>query len=150
MRAFGRFIHSSRYREKALMIAGDEITFRQRETRRGVKKDRRRLHRQFEALGRAVPATRPVTERLLRDGMRIVRLPFAFVLILGGCLSFLPVLGIWMLPLGVMLLAVDVPLIRPTVSANFIRGRRRLSVFWRERIRRRRRITADERSSERP
>jgi len=118
--------------------------------RRGVKKETRRLHRQFEALARAMPVTRPVTERLLRDGMRVVRLPFAFVLIVGGCLSFLPVLGIWMLPLGVMLLAVDVPLIRPTVSANFIRGRRRLSVFWRERIRRRRRIPADESSGERP
>lgn len=67
--------------------------------------------------------------------MRVVRLPTAFVLVLGGCLSFLPVLGIWMLPLGLMLLAVDVPLIRPTVSAGFIRTRRRFSIFWRQRIR---------------
>lgn len=103
-------------------------------------KDKRRLHRQFEALARAMPVTRPVTERLLRDGMRVVRLPAAFLLIVGGCLSFLPVLGVWMLPLGIMLLAVDVPFIRPTVAANSIRSRRRLSVFWRERIRRRRRL----------
>lgn len=103
-----------------------------------MKKESRRLRRQFEALARAMPVTRPVTERLLRDGMRVIRLPMAFLLILGGCLSFLPVLGIWMLPLGIMLLAVDVPFIRPTVSANSIRSRRRLSVFWRERIRRRR------------
>jgi hypothetical protein len=100
-----------------------------------VRKDRRRLHRQFEALSRAVPATRPVTERLLRDGMRIVRLPVALLLILGGVFSFLPVFGIWMLPLGLMLLAVDVPLIRPTVSAGFIRVRRRFTLFWRERVR---------------
>lgn len=96
-----------------------------------------------------MPVTRPVTERLLRDGMRIIRLPVAFVLIVGGCLSFLPVLGLWMLPLGVMLLAVDVPLIRPAVSANSIRGRRRLSVFWRERIRRRRQQTAGRAPDER-
>ena len=62
-----------------------------------------------------MPVTRPVTERLLQDGMRIARLPVAFLLVLGGCFSFLPVLGVWMLPLGLMLLAVDVPLIRPTV-----------------------------------
>lgn len=121
-------------------------TVRRRET--GVKKkETRRLQRQFEALTRAVPATRPVTERLLRDGMRIVRVPMAMILVLGGVFSFLPVLGLWMLPLGVMLLAVDVPFIRPTVSANSIRGRRKLSVFWRERIRRRRRRLAAERQS---
>lgn len=106
------------------------------------------MHRQFEALARAMPVTRPVTERLLKDGMRIIRLPAAFLLILGGCLSFLPVLGIWMLPLGLMLLAVDVPLIRPTVANNSIRSRRRLSVFWRERIRRRRRLAADRQQRE--
>ena len=100
-----------------------------------MRKDSRRLRRQFEALGRAMPVTRPVTERLLQDGMRIARLPVAFLLVLGGCFSFLPVLGIWMLPLGLMLLAVDVPLIRPTVSAGFIRMRRRFSIFWRQRIR---------------
>ena len=100
-----------------------------------MRKDKRRLHRQFEAMSRAVPATRPVTERLLRDGMRIVRLPVALLLVLGGVFSILPFFGIWMLPLGLMLLAVDVPLIRPTVSAGFIRARRRFSVFWRQRIR---------------
>ncbi len=106
--------------------------------RQGVRKDTRRLHRQFEALSRAIPATRPVSERLLRDGMRVMRVPTAVLLVLGGSLSFLPVLGLWMLPLGLMLLAVDVPVIRPTVSAGLIRTRRRFSVFWRQRIRGRR------------
>ena len=100
-----------------------------------MSKESRRLRRQFEALSRAVPASRPVTERLLKDGMRLVRLPIAALFLLGGVFSFLPVLGVWMLPLGLMLLAVDVPLIRPTVSAGFIRVRRRFSVFWRQRIR---------------
>jgi hypothetical protein len=31
------------------------------------------------------------------------------LLICGGLLSFLPVLGLWMLPLGLLLLAEDVP-----------------------------------------
>ena len=41
-----------------------------------------------------------------------VRVPAGVALIGGGVLSFLPVLGIWMLPLGVALLAQDVPVIR--------------------------------------
>ena len=38
-----------------------------------------------------------------------VRVPLAFLLVAGGFLSFLPVLGLWMLPLGLLLFAQDVP-----------------------------------------
>jgi hypothetical protein len=65
----------------------------------------------------------------------LVRLPVAALLVIGGVFSFLPVLGIWMLPLGLMLLAVDIPALRPAVSSAFIRLRRRGSVFWRQRVR---------------
>ena len=37
------------------------------------------------------------------------RVPLAFLLIVGGICSFLPVLGLWMLPLGLLLFAQDVP-----------------------------------------
>jgi hypothetical protein len=37
------------------------------------------------------------------------RIPIAVLLIAGGFLSFLPVLGLWMLPLGLVLFAQDVP-----------------------------------------
>ena len=37
------------------------------------------------------------------------RVPLAFLLIVGGIFSFLPVLGLWMLPLGLLLFAQDVP-----------------------------------------
>jgi len=33
-------------------------------------------------------------------------------LIPGGLLGFLPVLGLWMLPLGLLLLSIDVPILR--------------------------------------
>lgn len=47
-----------------------------------------------------------------------VRIPLGIVLILGGVLSFLPILGVWMLPLGVLLLAQDLPFLRrPTGRA---------------------------------
>ena len=44
------------------------------------------------------------------------------LLICGGILGFLPVLGFWMVPLGMMLLATDVPGIR--------RFNRRIYVRW--------------------
>jgi hypothetical protein len=47
---------------------------------------------------------------------RIVRIPSAALLTLGGVFSFLPVLGIWMLPLGLILVAVDVPVMRPPLA----------------------------------
>lgn len=137
---------SSRFREpgqisagvdKVLIIAAHAPNLQPRtgSERSGVSKEARRLRRQFDALSRTVPVTRSVTDRLLQDRMRIVRVPTAVFLLLGGVFSFLPMLGLWMLPLGMMLLAVDVPVIRPTVSATFIRARRRVSLFWRERVR---------------
>jgi hypothetical protein len=100
-----------------------------------VSKEARRLRRQFDVLARNVPGARSVIDRLLLDHMRLVRLPVAALMMIGGVFSFLPVFGLWMLPLGLMLLAVDIPALRPTVSAGFIRLRRRVSLFWRQRVR---------------
>ncbi|MDR7038717.1 MULTISPECIES: hypothetical protein [Methylobacterium] len=46
----------------------------------------------------------------LREPSRLwIRVGAAILLILGGIFSILPVLGLWMLPLGLALLAQDVP-----------------------------------------
>lgn len=87
-------------------------------------RQKRRLLRQFAVMERRIPALRRPLRMLLRDRGGFVRLPFAILLMAGGLLSFLPFLGIWMLPLGGLLLAVDVPMLRPTASAVVIRGRR--------------------------
>ena len=42
---------------------------------------------------------------------RWVRIPLAILLIGGGFLSVLPIFGLWMLPLGALLLAQDVPVL---------------------------------------
>ncbi len=50
----------------------------------------------------------------LRDLLRASawrRVPAGLALIVGGVLSFLPVLGIWMRPLGLVLVAKDVPIL---------------------------------------
>jgi hypothetical protein len=46
------------------------------------------------------------------------------LLVLGGLFSFLPVLGIWMLPLGLLLLAFDIQALKPTVGWALCRGER--------------------------
>ncbi len=84
----------------------------------------RRFHRQFHALERLVPALRGPLTRLRRDHWLPVRLPLAILLTIGGLFWFLPILGLWMLPAGLLLLAIDLPLLRGPISAVIIRGRR--------------------------
>lgn len=56
---------------------------------------------------------------LLKPESRWARIPAGLLLILGGCLSILPVLGLWMLPLGVILIAEDAPPVRRQVEKTF-------------------------------
>ncbi len=52
---------------------------------------------------------------LRRPSSRLVRIPLAILLVVGGVLSFLPILGLWMLPLGLILIAQDLPFLqKPT------------------------------------
>jgi len=53
---------------------------------------------------------------------RFARIAIGSLLILGGILGFLPVLGFWMIPLGLLVLSQDLPMVR--------RWRRRLAVKW--------------------
>lgn len=41
-----------------------------------------------------------------------LRLVLGIVLMIGGAFGFLPVLGFWMLPLGAVLVALDIPPLR--------------------------------------
>ncbi len=42
----------------------------------------------------------------------ILRIGLGLILILGGIFSFLPILGIWMLPLGLIVLSIDFASVR--------------------------------------
>ena len=53
---------------------------------------------------------------LRRPSSRLVRIPMAILLILGGIFSILPVLGLWMLPLGLVLFAQDVPVLQKPMA----------------------------------
>ena len=95
---------------------------------------RRRLDRQFRALSRRSPRLKAAIARL--NGRRgvLVRVPSGIALLIGGLLAFLPFLGLWMIPLGLMVLAIDLPRLRPAVSAGIIRLRRRRRVWQRNRL----------------
>jgi hypothetical protein len=43
---------------------------------------------------------------------RVLRLGIGIALVTGGALGFLPVLGFWMLPLGFIVLGIDLPSVR--------------------------------------
>lgn len=88
----------------------------------------KRLARQFELIQRRLPALAGFVRRMRSNRALLIRLPIALILIFGGVLSFLPFLGIWMLPLGLMLLAIDVPFLQGPVSVLIIRWRRRIAV----------------------
>lgn len=50
--------------------------------------------------------------RWLHDNLprsRWLRIPVGVILVIGGILGFLPVLGFWMIPLGLAVLAIDFP-----------------------------------------
>jgi hypothetical protein len=56
----------------------------------------------------------------IRIGRRVIRLPasrlarmaIGIALIIGGVFGFLPILGFWMIPLGLIVLSVDSPYVR--------------------------------------
>ena len=47
------------------------------------------------------------------------------VLCIGGVLGFLPILGFWMLPLGLALIALDIPALRRRLLAWLERAERK-------------------------
>lgn len=55
---------------------------------------------------------------LRRPSSKFVRIPLALLLMLGGVFSILPVLGLWMLPLGMLLIAQDVPVLEKPVAQS--------------------------------
>lgn len=71
--------------------------------------DHARRERQLELLIQRLPGSlRSAARWLRRPSPPWVRIPVGLLLILGGVFSILPLLGLWMLPLGVVLLAKDI------------------------------------------
>lgn len=81
-----------------------------------AKSDAQRLDRKLDELTAKLPDWIARAVCWLRSpGARWVRVPIALLLIAGGFVGFLPVLGFWMVPLGLLVLALDVPFLRRPV-----------------------------------
>jgi hypothetical protein len=69
--------------------------------------------RRLELLIRRLPQRLQAAVRWLRrPAARWVRIPAGLLLIVASLFSILPILGLWMLPLGLVLLVEDVPPVR--------------------------------------
>ncbi len=78
------------------------------------KLDFHALIRRFE---KRLPDRIARSSRFLRQPRaRLWRIPVAGLLIVGGLFGFLPILGFWMVPLGLLLLAIDLPPLRPPLA----------------------------------
>ncbi|MFD1252024.1 MULTISPECIES: hypothetical protein [Devosia] len=99
-----------------------------------MSKSGQRLNRLFDRLERRVPRTAAGwLANVRRPEARWVRIPLGILLVLGGIFSFLPVLGIWMLPLGLLLLALDLIFLQGPVNMAILRGSRKWTTWQRSR-----------------
>ena len=91
---------------------------------------RRVLRQAFRHLEQEVPQSVARYIRMLRHpDARWVRVPAGLLLVVGGIFSILPVLGVWMIPLGLLLLAYDVPFLREPVGRFTIWCARKWAMF---------------------
>ena len=68
---------------------------------------------ELNRLLRHVPTwARRVMKSASKENAAWLRIPLAIGLMIGGLLGFLPVLGLWMLPLGLALVAIDLQFLR--------------------------------------
>ncbi|MHB2265334.1 hypothetical protein [Aliihoeflea sp. PC F10.4] len=70
------------------------------------------FRRRITLFGKAIPLPQS----------RLLRISVGVLLVIGGLLGFLPILGFWMLPLGILVLSYEFAMIR--------RWRRRGTVWW--------------------
>jgi hypothetical protein len=93
-----------------------------------------------DLLGKLPDRARSAIEWLRHPPRRWVRLLTAMLLIVGGIFSLLPILGLWMLPLGLALMSDDVPWLKTPLecAAHWIEGAwRKARTAWRNRVGRR-------------
>jgi hypothetical protein len=93
------------------------------------------INRRFGRAEGRLPGRMVSTLRWLREpSSRWLRVPIGILLVLGGIFSFLPVLGIWMLPLGILLLTQDVHFLKEPTARTLVWADRRWTL-WKRRKR---------------
>lgn len=98
-----------------------------------MNKNQSRLDRLFRRIELRFPRLGYWVFRLRQPRARLIRVPLGILLVIGGIFSFLPVLGLWMLPLGLLLLAIDLPFLQGPVNSTVITSERRWTTWRRSR-----------------
>lgn len=102
-------------------------------TRRAQAMEQPNYQRDAERVEARLPRpVRRVVHFMRGPRLRWVRMPLGALLVAGGFLGFLPVLGFWMIPFGLLLLAEDYPPLQRTLRRGLIGFER----FWRRTRRR--------------
>lgn len=97
----------------------------------GESRDAKRLDRKIGQFADRLPTCAGNFVRWLTGpSSRVARIPLALLLIAAGFVGFLPVLGFWMIPLGLLLLAQDVPFIQRPIL-HFVTWAERKWRAWR-------------------
>jgi hypothetical protein len=100
----------------------------------------KKLDQAYEGLERETPDKVARMIRWLRSpDSKWVRLPLGILLIAGGVFGFLPVLGFEFIPLGLLLIAQDIPFLRKPVGEMTLWLERQwiaLKQWWQRRHRR--------------
>jgi hypothetical protein len=97
-------------------------------------KSQRILHRRLDKAERHLPRLlADWVAHLRKPSASWVRVPLGVLLLVGGLLGFLPILGFWMAPLGLILLALDFALLRRPTARMIIGGERLVRRFRRRR-----------------
>jgi fatty acid desaturase len=92
------------------------------------------FERLLDRIKRRAPRSGAFLDWVRRPSSRLVRITLALLLILFGFAGFLPILGIWMLPLGLIILALDVVMLRPIITRTALWIERKWST-WKARRR---------------
>lgn len=91
-----------------------------------MNRDEQRLNHQLDRIEQSLPRWLHRSLRWLRmPSAAWVRIPLGVLLVLGGIFSILPLLGLWMLPLGLLLLAQDIPFLRRPIRRALVWAERR-------------------------
>jgi hypothetical protein len=86
-----------------------------------AEENRSEIDQAYEDIEREVPARVARAIKWLRDPeARWIRIPIGVLFIIAGFLWFLPVVGIEFLPVGLLLIAQDVPVLRKPVGRFII------------------------------
>ena len=97
-----------------------------------MQRQRDRIRARFDRQYRKIAPHVPGMTRIRKPGWMVARIILSILFILGGFLAILPIFGLWMIPVGLLLLAIDLPALQGPVSRILIQGRRRIDL-WRRR-----------------